>query len=193
MLAEIQPVFQRSDEMLNKNETETILHFVKQQEYKQINRNLICWWGVSPIGLEKPIESSPLLKDLRDRIAPSSNSVCILKYAQGLRGCDRVDEGNQKTTQITLIDYDKNLYEEPPTIQMVWDGKALKVLNHGEITLLSPNIYYGFLNHHNHYEIQFKQVEFNLHQQKLELHRRIHSLSAEQVAKLLEVTNQFRL
>lgn len=183
--------FKRS-EVVAKDYAAMLLDFAKKQEYKRVNRNLITWWGVSPIGLEKPIENEPLLAQLKEEVDPDANSICILKYIQGLRGCDRIDEEGDRTIQLTLIDYDERQFEEPPTIQMVWDGKALKDLNHGEISSLSTGIYYSFLNHHDHYQIQFKRVEFNLYQQKLELHRRINALTAEQTEKVLELTNKFR-
>lgn len=186
-----QPVFTRN-EILDKERSQDLLDFVKSVEYQQANRNLIAWWGVSPFGLENPIESSSLLKNLRDELFPEANSITVLKYLQGFRGCDRIDEGKERTVQVTLIDYDKEWYDDPPTIQMVWDGTSLKELNHGEITFLSPGVWYGFCNHHNHYQIQFKKVEFGLAHKKLELHRKINNLSTEQVEKLLEITNQFK-
>lgn len=90
------------------------------------------------------IESTLILKDLRDRYYPEANSILIYKYTIGAGISVHQDKAvfSEKVVMINLVDGDLDLFGEKPSIKFKYGGKYFFILD-GEVFRFNSRIPHG--------------------------------------------------
>ena len=126
------------------------------------------WWGIeaefyfsaSHCYTREPIESDSYLAELRDRIAPNSNSILLYHYEVGGEIGEHLDKQcfHPEVTMINLVDATPDLFGNYPRTKFRWD-KTNFFLENGEVVKFNSRIIHSVPKLKTaRYSLQFRVV-----------------------------------